>query len=154
MAVSVWSFPRPPAVEPEARRARVELGGEVIADSTRALRVLETSHPPTIYLPPEDVRMELLEPVPRATLCEFKGRARYFDLVVGARRAREAAWSFPAPVAGYERLAGHVGFYPSAVDACFLGDERVVAQPGDFYGGWITGELEGPFKGGPGTLGW
>jgi len=155
MAVSVWSFPRPPAVEPEARRVRVEFGGEVLMDSVRALRVLETSHPPTIYMPPGDVRTERLEPVAKRTWCEFKGSARYFD-VVGAdgRRAGASAWAFPEPVPGYEALAGYVSVYPGAMDACWLDDERVAAQAGDFYGGWITRELTGPFKGGPGTFGW
>ncbi len=154
MTVSVWDFPRPPAVEPEPRRVRVVLGGVTIADSTRALRVLETSHPPTVYVPPEDVAPGVLDPVARTTVCEFKGGAAYFDVRGGGRVARAAAWTYRAPRAGYEALRDHVAFYPGRMDACWLGDERVRAQDGDFYGGWITDDVLGPFKGGPGTGGW
>jgi uncharacterized protein (DUF427 family) len=151
---SVWDYPRPPAVVASERRARVELAGVTIADSTRALRVLETSHPPTIYFPPQDVASECLRPVRGRSVCEWKGAARYLDVVVGDRRAEAAAWVYPQPVAAYAALKDHVCFYPSRVDACWLDDERVAAQPGDFYGGWITRDVEGPFKGGAGTLGW
>ena len=154
MPLSVWDFPRPPAVEPEPRRVRVVLGGVAIADSARALRVLETSHPPTLYLPPEDVLPGALAPVARTSACEFKGRASYFDVRGGDRLERAAAWTFRRPTPGFEALAGHVAFYPSRMDACFLDDERVQAQDGDFYGGWVTADLTGPFKGAPGTLGW
>ena len=151
----VWDYPRPPAVRPCLRRVRIELGGEVIADSTEALRVLETSHPPTIYLPPADVRGDLLEASrARSTWCEFKGAARYLDAMVGGRTVRAIAWMFPEPTAGYEEIRDHVSFYPGRVDAAYMGDERVHAQEGDFYGGWITSDLVGPFKGAPGTLGW
>jgi uncharacterized protein (DUF427 family) len=151
----VWDYPRPPAVEACARRVRLELGGELIADSTRALRVLETSHPPTIYLPPGDVRRDLLSASDaRSTWCEFKGAARYFDVSVGDRHVHALAWSFPDPTPGYEALRDHLAFYPGRVDAAWLDDERVHAQEGDFYGGWITADLVGPFKGAPGTLGW
>lgn len=154
MPESVWDYPRPPAVEPERRRVRVELGGALIVDSTRALRVLETSHPPTIYVPPDDVAPGHLEPVPRTTVCEFKGRASYLDVRVAGRLERAAAWTYRAPRAGYEALRDHVAFYPGRMDACWLDEERVRAQPGDFYGGWITADVTGPFKGGPGTTGW
>jgi uncharacterized protein (DUF427 family) len=154
VAVSVWDFPRPPAVEPEARRLRIELGGVTIADSTRALRVLETSHPPTLYVPPEDVTAGALDPVARTSFCEFKGRAAYFDVRGGERVERAAAWGYPAPSPGFEALRDHVAFYPGRMDACWLGDERVQAQEGDFYGGWITADVLGPFKGGAGTAGW
>ena len=151
----VWDYPRPPAVEPCARRVRVEAGGEVLGDSTVALRVLETSHPPTIYLPPEDVSASLLVPSDaRTTWCEFKGDARYFDAVVGERRIEAVAWTFPDPTPGYEALRDHLAFFPGRVDAAWLGDERVQAQESDFYGGWITSDLVGPFKGPPGTRGW
>ena len=150
----VWDYPRPPAVEACTRRVRLELGGELIADSTSALRVLETSHPPTIYLPPGDVRRDLLTASDaRSTWCEFKGAARYFDVSVG-ERLHAVAWSFPDPTPGYEALRDHLAFYPGRVDAAWLDDERVHAQEGDFYGGWITADLVGPFKGAPGTLGW
>jgi uncharacterized protein (DUF427 family) len=142
-------------VAPCAHRVRLELAGEALADSTRALRVLETSHPPTIYLPPEDVRGDLLTASDgRATWCEFKGAADYLDAVVGGRRVRAVAWTFPTPSPGYAALRDHVAFYPGRVDGAWMGDERVVAQDGDFYGGWITADLVGPFKGAPGTLGW
>jgi uncharacterized protein (DUF427 family) len=151
----VWDYPRPPAVVPCERRVRVEVGGMLVADSIAALRVLETSHPPTIYVPPADVRSDLLAPSGgRTTWCEFKGAARYLDVVVGDRRVREAAWTYPEPSRTYAALRDHVAFYPGRVDAAWLDDERVVAQPGDFYGGWITADLVGPFKGAPGTSGW
>lgn len=123
----------------------------MIADSTQALRILETSHPPAIYVPPEDVRMDLLVPVPgRRTYCEWKGHATYFD--VGDAEA--AAWAYADPVPAYVALRDHVSFYPGRVDACFLDDERVQPQEGGFYGGWVTADIRGPFKGGAGTLGW
>jgi len=151
----VWDFPRPPAVEPCERRVRVELGSELLADSTRALRVLETSHPPTIYVPPQDVRTDLLRSRrTRSTWCEFKGTACYLHPVAGHRGAAPVGWSYADPSPGYEALRDHVAFYPGRVDAAWLDDERVHAQPGDFYGGWITVDLIGPFKGPPGTLGW
>jgi uncharacterized protein (DUF427 family) len=138
---------------PCERRVRVELAGEVLADSTRALRVLETSHPPTIYIPPTDVRGELLaESDARATWCEFKGAARYLDAVIDSRRFKAVAWSYPDPSPGYEALRAHVAFYSGRVDAAWLDDERVQAQQSDFYGGWITRDLVGPFKGPVGTL--
>ena len=151
---NVWDYPRPPALAPCARRVRVELGGELIADSVRALRVLEMSHPPTIYVPPEDIADGVLEPVAKRTVCEYKGRAAYFDVVAGDRRARAAAWSYPEPVVAYASLRGHVAFYPARLDRCWLDDEEVRAQDGDFYGGWITADIAGPFKGAPGTRGW
>ena len=151
----VWDYPRPPALVPCERRVRVELGGAVVADSRGALRVLETSHPPTIYVPPADLADGALRPAPGSSVCEFKGRAAYLDVVGGdGRVAERAAWTYPAPYAEYAALAGFVAFYPGRMDACFLDEERVAAQEGDFYGGWITRDVEGPFKGPPGTLGW
>jgi uncharacterized protein (DUF427 family) len=151
---SVWKYPRPPRLEASQKLVRVEFAGEVIADTTRALRVLETSHPPVYYIPPEDVRGEFLRPSRRHTYCEFKGEASYYDLVVGGREVSDAAWYYPDPRSRYEAIRDHVAFYPGRVDAAFVDDELVTAQPGDFYGGWITAEIEGPFKGGPGTTGW
>jgi uncharacterized protein (DUF427 family) len=151
----VWDYPRPPAVEPCRERVRVELGGEVLAETATALRVLETSHPPTIYIPLADVRRELLVPSrARSTWCEFKGAATYFDAVVGRTRVEAIGWTFASPSPGYAALRDHVAFYPGRVDAAWLGAERVQAQDGDFYGGWITSDLVGPFKGAPGTLRW
>lgn len=151
---SVWDYPRPPRVEEATQRVRVVLGGVTVADSARALRVLETSHPPTYYIPMEDVRGEHLVPTRHRTVCEFKGVAHYYDVVAADRREPGAAWHYPAPAPGYERLRGHVAFYPGRMDACYVGEERVRAQEGDFYGGWITNDIVGPFKGGPETRGW
>lgn len=151
----MWDYPRPPAVVPCERRVRVELAGEAVADSTRALRVLETSSPPTIYIPREDIRPGCLAPVAgRGSMCEWKGAAAYSDLVVGDRRAERAAWHYPDPVPAYAMLADHVSIYPGRVDACYLDEERVRPQDGGFYGGWVTDDIEGPFKGAPGTLHW
>ncbi len=127
-----------------------------LADSERALRVLETSHPPTIYIPPEDVLVPglLVPSAARATWCEWKGVARYLDAVIDGRVFEAIGWSYADPSSGYEALKDHVSFYPGRVDAAWLGDERVTAQAGDFYGGWITSDLIGPFKGAAGTLGW
>lgn len=151
---SVWDYPRPPRVEPCARRVRVELGGVVVADSRRALRVLETSHPPGIYVPSQDITPGTLRPsAQRSTLCEWKGAASYFDVVVPGSVARDAAWGYPEPASAFGALRDHVSFYPGRV-ACRLDDELVQAQEGGFYGGWITADVEGPFKGPPGTAGW
>jgi uncharacterized protein (DUF427 family) len=151
---SVWDYPRPPAVRRCERTVRIELGGVVIAESGRALRVLETSHPPTLYLPLDDVAAGVLAPAAGSSFCEFKGRAVYFDVAAGGRVAERAAWHYPEPDPAYAALLGHVSFYPGRMDACRLGEERVRAQAGDFYGGWITADLAGPFKGPPGTRGW
>ena len=151
---SVWDYPRPPRVEASGRRVRVVVDGTVVADSTRAQRVLETSHPPAWYIPREDVRMDLLRPTSRHSACEFKGQAGYFTISAGARERRDAAWSYERPLPGYEVIAGHISFYAGRVDEAWVDDERVMPQPGDFYGGWITSDVTGPFKGGPGTRGW
>jgi uncharacterized protein (DUF427 family) len=150
----VWEYPRPPALVPCERRVRIELGGRTIADSTRALRVLETSHPPTIYVPPEDFEPGVLVANARRSLCEWKGQASYVDVVAGARVERAAGWTYPRPVAAYAALTDHVAVYPGRMDACYLDDELVQSQEGDFYGGWVTADLVGPFKGAPGTSGW
>jgi uncharacterized protein (DUF427 family) len=132
----------------------VTFNGVVVAETRRALRVLETSHPPVYYLPPEDVLTRHLERSSRSTFCEFKGRASYHTLRVGDRRSPDAAWSYPEPSQAFEPIRGYLAFYPSRVDECLVDGEVVRAQPGDFYGGWITGEIVGPFKGDPGTWGW
>lgn len=154
MTESVWDYPRPPRVEPTMRRIRVELGGVMIVDTTSSQRVLETSHPPVYYVPPDAIVGGVLEPNTRRTFCEFKGVAHYWDVAVDGTRMPAAAWSYPEPASGYEMIKDHVAFYPSMMDACWVDDERVEAQPGDFYGGWITPDLRGPFKGAPGTRGW
>jgi uncharacterized protein (DUF427 family) len=151
---SVWDYPRPPAVAPTDEHVVVEVDGIVVAETRHATRVLETSHPPTYYVPEQDVRWELLARSDRRTVCEFKGVASYADLVVGDRRIRDACWWYPRPAAGYEAIAGAVCFYPQRVDRCLVDGEPVQAVDGDFYGGWITSRVAGPFKGGPGTHGW
>ena len=154
MSESVWDYPRPPRVEQSSRRVRVVFNGVTVAETTRAVRVLETSHPPVYYIPPEDVRTEYVRPSRRRTFCEFKGEACYYDVEVDGRVAEDAAWYYPHPVGGYEVLCGHLAFYPGRVDACFVDDEQVQPQEGDFYGGWVTSDITGPFKGAPGTAGW
>ena len=151
---SVWDYPRPPRLEPSSEHVFVRHGGEVICDTTGAYRVLETSHPPTYYLPPEDCRMELFEPVAGSTVCEFKGVAHYADLVVGSKRLSRVAWWYPEPTERFLPIRGYIALYPGRVDECAVDGERVVAQQGDFYGGWITSRVTGPFKGAPGTWGW
>ena len=152
--VSVWSFPRPPALEPVGQTVRIELGGVEIARTDQALQILETSHPPTVYLPPDAFRAGVLVPTSATSGCEWKGRATYFDVVAGAATAEKAAWAYPDPRPSYAALRDHVAVYPGRMDACWIGDERVTPQPGGFYGGWITSRVVGPFKGGPGSWGW
>lgn len=151
---SVWDYPRPPRVEETTRRIRVIFNEETIVDTTRALRVLETSHPPAYYLPAADFRTDLLTQTSRRTFCEFKGAARYWTLRVGDRIAENVMWDYPDPTPNFQVLKGHFAVYPSRMDVCYINEERVQAQSGDFYGGWITSDIVGPFKGGPGTIGW
>ncbi|HKK76080.1 MAG TPA: DUF427 domain-containing protein [Saprospiraceae bacterium] len=152
---SVWDYPRPPKLEQVSAHLRVVFNGEIIADTNRGYRVLETSHPPVYYLPPEDVRMDFLTEVPqRKSFCEWKGQAAYFDLQVGDRERKAAAWIYRDPSPAFAPIDGYLAFYASKVDACYVGDEQVQAQEGDFYGGWITSKIVGPFKGGQGTFGW
>ncbi len=151
---SVWDYPRPPRVEPTAKRVRVIFNGEVIAETTSAYRVLETSHPPVYYIPQADIRMAYLSPTSRRTICEFKGAASYWTLTVGDRTAENVAWSYANPQKGFEVITDHLAFYPGRMEACFVDEEQVQAQEGDFYGGWITSDIVGPFKGAAGTWGW
>lgn len=151
---SVWDYPRPPRLEPVAERLRVEFAGETVADTLRGMRVLETSHPPVYYFPPEDVRSEFLVPAPGRSACEWKGEARYVSLDVRGRGSETAGWFYPRPVEDFQAIAGFLAFYASRIDAAFVGTERVAAQEGDFYGGWITSKVVGPFKGAPMTRGW
>ena len=146
---SVWDYPRPPRLEKSTRRVTIEFGGRLIADTTRAIRVLETSHPPGWYLPAQDIDLSCLAPHPRQTFCEYKGVATYWDVRVDDRVARAAAWSYPEPTPGYEPILNHLSFYAYAMDTCRVDEEVVVAQAGDFYGGWVTSDVTGPFKGGP-----
>lgn len=151
---SVWDYPRPPAVRPDDRLVTVTVDNEEVARSVDTIRILETSHPPTFYIPARDVRLERLEPSMRTSFCEFKGQAAYFDIRVGGRVIRSAAWCYPEPSAGYESIAGFFAFYSSKVDECTVGGQVVTPQHGDFYGGWITPDVVGPFKGEPGTMSW
>ena len=151
---SVWDYPRPAIAEATSATIRVEFAGQTIAETKSAVRTLETSHPPTYYIPHQDVMASALRPNPHRSLCEWKGQARYFDLEMGARRSELACWCYAAPTAPFSVIKDHVAFYPSRVDACFVNGERVQAQSGDFYGGWITSTVVGPFKGEPGTLHW
>lgn len=151
---SVWDYPRPPRVEPVRARVRVVFNATVIAETTGALRVCETSSPPCYYIPPGDVLPGVLEPSARTSFCEWKGTAAYWTVQAGGRVAKDAAWSYPEPDPGYEAIRDYVAFYPGRMDACWVGDARVVPQPGFYYGGWITPELVGPFKGVPGSASW
>jgi uncharacterized protein (DUF427 family) len=151
---SVWDYPRPPRLEDSAKHIQVVLGGVVIADTRRAKRVLETSHPPVYYIPPEDIQMQYLRPVAQRSFCEWKGAAAYYSIHVGDVMVHEGAWYYPEPTPSFVPLRNYVAFYPGRMEACYVDDERVQAQPGDFYGGWITNEIVGPFKGGAGSWGW
>jgi len=151
---SVWDYPRPPRLEDVDRKVKVVFGGVTLAYTTRAKRVLETSHPPVYYVPPEDIRMELLKLSDGSSYCEWKGRARYYDVVAEERKEERAAWFYPYPTPPFASLEDYVAFYPSKMDGCWVGGEKVEAQEGDFYGGWITARIVGPFKGAPGTWGW
>ena len=151
---SVWDYPRPPALVPSAEHVRVVLGGVVIADTRAALRILETSHPPTYYLPVADFRPGALRAASGGSFCEWKGDASYVDLLGGDQVAVRAGWYYPTPTADFAALVDHVAVYPGAVDACTVDGEVVRPQPGDFYGGWVTDRVVGPFKGEPGTRFW
>lgn len=151
---SVWDYPRPPRLEPFGGTITVELGGAVVASTTAGWRVLETSHPPTYYLPRAAFRPGVLRDAAGDSWCEWKGRARYFDLVSGDTVAAKAAWSYPDPTAGFEPIRDAVAVMAGAVDRCTVDGETVIPQPGGFYGGWITSRVAGPFKGGPGSAGW
>jgi len=155
---SVWDFPRPPRLAPDDRELVVRWGEVEVARTRQAIRVLETAHPPSFYLPWRDVARDWLEPAPGSSFCEWKGPARYWSLVDrsangAGRRLDGVAWSYPEPLAGAEALADCVAFYPAQLQ-CSVGGQPVSPQPGGFYGGWITPELTGPFKGGPGSQGW
>ena len=149
----MWDYPRPPRIEADSREVVVRLGERAVARSTRALRVLETASPPTIYLPPDDVDRTRLEPTRGSSRCEWKGEARYWAVIGPSRTLERAAWSYPEPLPGFEALRDYVSFHPSRLE-CHVNGVRVRPQPGVFYGGWITPEIVGPFKGAPGTEEW
>jgi uncharacterized protein (DUF427 family) len=151
---SVWDYPCPPRLEPVGERLVVRFGGETIADTIRGHRILETSHPPVYYVPPEDVAADFLRVAPGRSFCEFKGLASYVSIEAGGRRAEQAGWLYADPAPAFRAIAGHIAFYASRVDEAWVGDDLVTPQQGDFYGGWITPRILGPFKGAPGTRGW
>ena len=151
---SVWDYPRPPRLEPTQKEIRVVADGVTVAKTNRAHRVLETSHPPVYYIPPEDILAGALIANPKQSWCEWKGRARYFDLQVEGRTIPSVGWSYPSPTPAFASIRNFVAFYPSKVAACYVDGERVRSQEGDFYGGWITADVVGPFKGAHGTMGW
>lgn len=151
---SVWDYPRPPALERSDRHIVIEHRGRVIADTRGAFRVLETSHPPTYYLPPSDIARGVLRPARGSSWCEWKGQATYWDVVVGDAVLERVAWSYPQPMARFAALRDHVAFYAAPFDRCLVDDMVATPQPGGFYGGWVTPDLAGPFKGIPGSQGW
>ncbi|MGE4609145.1 MAG: DUF427 domain-containing protein [Myxococcota bacterium] len=151
---SVWDYPRPPRIEPVVPAIRVEFAGRVVAESTRALRLVETSSPPAYYIPAADVARGFLHEIDETTLCEWKGTAQTWSIEIARRIAHAAAWSYPNPEPGFESIADHFAFNAGRVDACYVGEQPVVPQPGEYYGGWITPEIVGPFKGEPGSETW
>ncbi len=151
---SVWDYPRPPKLEDSSDHIQILFNSVTIADTHYAKRVLETSHPPVYYIPPEDIKMEYLTTSSRSTFCEFKGNASYYTIKVGEKIIPHGAWYYRHPSPGYEAMANYIAFYPSKMDACYVNGEKVQAQQSDFYGGWVTSKVIGPFKGGPGTFGW
>lgn len=151
---SVWDYPRPPACVEDSRLVEIKMGEIQLASTTNAVRVLETASPPTVYIPPQDINFELLEKSDsNASFCEWKGRATYWTFVYGERRFENLGWSYENPSDAFEAIQGYLSFYPAQIQ-CWLGGERVKPQPGGFYGGWVTSEIIGPYKGEPGTAGW
>ncbi|HEY7559591.1 MAG TPA: DUF427 domain-containing protein [Candidatus Binatia bacterium] len=150
---SVWDYPRPPKLVADHRRIIVRLGDLLIAESHESYRILETAGPPTFYISPQDVHAKLLKPFPGTSICEWKGEAKYWKLETSTPAREAIAWSYPRAQAPYGAISGHYSFYPGRVE-CFVDSERVRPQPGYFYGGWITNEIVGPWKGDPGTEGW
>lgn len=151
---SVWLYPRPAVAERSDRHVRVEHRGVLVADTRAAVRTLETSHPPSWYLPPADLTPGLLRPSEQRSFCEWKGHAVYWHLTIDGELLRDVAWSYPAPTRAFRALRDHVAFYAGPLDQCTVDGEQVRPQPGGFYGGWITSDLAGPFKGVPGSMGW
>lgn len=149
---SVWDYPRPPQWVPDGRRVEVYSGDRLIASSENAVRVLETASPPTFYIPPEDVHWNLLKPAPSTSVCEWKGTARYWTLSSHPETG-VVGWSYPDPTPAFARIRDYISFYPAAL-ACYVSGERVRPQPGRFYGGWVTNEITGPYKGESGTENW
>ncbi|MEM9926103.1 MAG: DUF427 domain-containing protein [Cyanobacteria bacterium P01_D01_bin.50] len=151
---SVWDYPRPPRLEDTDKHIQIIFNGETIVDTNRAKRMLETSHPPTYYIPPEDIKMEYFIQTPQSSFCEWKGRASYYTIKVGDKKAENAAWFYTNPSVAFVSLKDYLAFYAPLMDACYVNGEKVEPQPGNLYGGWITSDIVGPFKGIPGSWGW
>jgi uncharacterized protein (DUF427 family) len=155
---SVWDYPRPPEVRQAEGPLKVVFAGDVVAQTSRGLKVVETAGAPVYHFPPEDVRTELLKPIPGSSFCEWKGEARYFDLVVRGQKADKAVYCYPDPLddlgQGFSRITGWYVFYAGLVDEVWLGDEQATPQPGGYYAGWVTSRITGPIKGAPGSEGW
>ncbi len=151
---SVWDYPRPPRLEETNKHIRIIFNGATIVDTHNAQRMLETSHPPTYYIPPEDIKMEYLISTPKSSFCEWKGIAAYYTVQVGEKTAQNAAWYYPNPTPIFAPMKDYVAFYPEMMEACFVDEEQAQPQPGNLYGGWITSDVVGPFKGIPGSRGW
>jgi uncharacterized protein (DUF427 family) len=152
---SVWDYPRPPRLERSPKRLKIIFNKITLAETDRAYRVLETSHPPVYYIPPEDIKMQYLQQTTsKGSFCEWKGVADYYSVIVRDRRANNAAWFYRQPTPNFAEIKDYVAFYPALMDACYVDNELVKPQPGKFYGGWITSDIVGPFKGEPGSWGW
>lgn len=151
---SVWDYPRPPRLEAVHKRIQIIFNGATIADTRRAYRVLETSHPPVYYIPPQDICQKYLLPGNGRSFCEWKGAAQYVTITVGDKQAANVGWRYPEPTPSFAALKNHVAFYAGPMDACLVDGERARPQPGQCYGGWITCDIVGPFKGEPGSKGW
>ncbi|MGI9533703.1 MAG: DUF427 domain-containing protein [Thermodesulfobacteriota bacterium] len=150
---SVWDYPRPPKIDPDKRTVVVKYESELIAESTGTVRILETSSPPVFYIPEKDIELSLLKEGTGSSLCEWKGNAKYWDVITEIKIFENAAWSYPEPFPGYEEIRDYISFYPSMLE-CYVDGERVLPQQGGYYGGWVTTEIVGPYKGEPGTGGW
>ncbi len=151
---SVWDYPRPPRLEKSSRHIEVFYNGHKIADTRRSYRILETSHPPVYYIPPQDIDTRVFFPSSCTSYCEWKGPASYVNVSFGGNSTDQAAWTYQNPTSLYQDIAGYYAFYPGKMDRCLVDGEVVKAQAGDFYGGWITRDIVGPFKGNPGSQGW
>ncbi|WP_373527323.1 DUF427 domain-containing protein [Nostoc sp.] len=151
---SVWDYPRPPRLEDTNKHIQIIFNGVTIADTHSAKRVLETSHPPVYYIPPADIKMEYLRLTAQSSFCEWKGRAGYYTIGVGEKEVQNAGWFYPDPTPAFESMKDYVAFYAHVMDSCYVNDEKAQPQPGNFYGGWVTNDIVGPFKGAPGSWGW
>lgn len=151
---SVWDYPRPAILQDTNKHIKIIFNGIILAETTKAKRVLETSHPPSYYIPSEDIKTEYLIATSRKSICEWKGVSEYYDISVGDKYVNHAAWRYIQPTPNFINIQEYYSFYPSLMDACYVNDELVKPQAGGFYGGWITSDIVGPFKGEPGTWGW